>query len=72
MSARTWYTDTNTAGLRKVDLAVLNRAMRHWIGDGVPTQLQLMTMRMMYEPGMGLSAADLVERMNNEWKDPNQ
>lgn len=58
--ARTWFDLTNTNGLSKEDLVIMNRAAR-WIDDGghEMTHRVLMEIRTKYQPGK--SAQDLID-----------
>ena len=59
--ARQWFTSLNTEGLCGDDLRVMNRAVRHLVGDGSPSHRLLMDVRMTYRPGM--SAADVMDAL---------
>jgi hypothetical protein len=50
---RTWFSEENTAGLEKSDLAIMNRVARMLEDHGIAvTNAALMTIRMDYRPGM--------------------
>ena len=55
--ARKWFTPETTSGLTADDMTILNRAARNLFD--VPSNLELMNLRMLYKPGM--SAKDLMD-----------
>ena len=63
--ARTWFRLDNTADLDRIDLSILNRAMRHLVNDHnlSPTHSALSEVRQTYKRGM--SAADVIEAIND-------
>jgi hypothetical protein len=64
MSWRIWFTETNTDGLSRADLAIINRAARRIIDQGsLETHALLMEIRMTYRTGM--SAQDVIDALNH-------
>ena len=63
--AMAWFRLDNTAGLDRVDLSILNRAMRHLVADHnlSPTHSALSLVRQTYKQGM--SAKNVIELVNN-------
>ena len=65
MSAMTWFRLDNTADLDRIDLSIINRAMRHLVADHnlSPTHYALSLGRQTYKPGM--SAKNVIELVND-------
>ncbi len=60
MSVRTWFTESNTDGVRGWDRSVMNRAVRLMFAPGeVPSREVLTLVRGTYAPGM--SARELAD-----------